>query len=186
MIIYTLLIIFAVASRLLPHLPNFTPITALALFTSVTALERKSQKERLLAYALPIVSLLISDLIIGFYTWPVMVSVYLGFGIVSLIGIAIRKYNRFTYYILASILGSVIFYLVTNAAVWAFTPMYVKSLSGLMESYTAALPFLRNSFLGDLTYTFVIFGLYEIARSKIKDQRLRINTIKLKEEMWLS
>ena len=51
--------------------------------------------------------------------------------------------------------------MVTNYAVWQFSPWYEKSLAGLLESYTLALPFFRNTLLGDLFYSAVLFGAYE-------------------------
>ena len=63
--------------------------------------------------------------------------------------------------LLGSLAGSVIFYLVTNWAVWAFGTYYPANLGGLLESYNMALPFFRNSLLGDIAYTTVLFGLYE-------------------------
>lgn len=162
--VYLLLAILAVASRLLPHAANVAPIGALALFIGATALAFKSKNERIAAYTLPIVALAISDVMIGLYSWQVMASVYVGFAITIGLGLLVRKSYHWSTIAAASLAGSVIFFLLTNAAVWAFTPMYAKDFSGLLASYTAALPFFRNSLVGDIVYTGVLFGAYELAR----------------------
>ena len=63
--------------------------------------------------------------------------------------------------------ASVIFFVVTNAAVWAFTPLYAHTLAGLMQSYTMAIPFFKNSLAGDLGYTAVLFGAMELFRYRL-------------------
>lgn len=163
MLPYLILTVLAVATRLLPHPANVAPIGALALFLGATALNEQNGAKRTVSLAVPIVALFLSDLLLGFYTWEVMVSVYVGFGLTLLLGLLVRKFYRLESVVAASILGSIIFFLLTNAAVWAFTPMYDKSLTGLIQSYTMALPFFRNSLLGDLMYSAVLFGVYEYA-----------------------
>lgn len=162
--IYSLLVFLAAISRLLPHLPNVAPIGGLALFTGTTALDAKTKQSRIVAFALPIAALLISDVFIGFYAWQVMVAVYLGFLLTAGLGLLVRKHYNWATIAVASVAGALIFFLLTNAAVWAFTPMYSKDLTGLLNSYIAALPFLRNSLLGDLAYTGILFGSYEAAK----------------------
>ena len=67
---------------------------------------------------------------------------------------------------LSSISGSLIFFLVTNFGVWISGAMYPKSLFGLIECYTLALPFFGNSLVGDLVYCTVLFTSYSLAFSK--------------------
>jgi hypothetical protein len=172
MLISTLLIFLATLARLLPHPANFAPIGGLALFTGATALYQRSLFGRLLAFVLPLVALLVSDAIIGFYSWQIMIAVYLGFGLTSLIGLIVHRYYSVPVIMAGSLASTVIFFLLTNAAVWAFTPMYAKDLTGLIESYVMAIPFFRNSLLGDLSYTGLLFGVYELAQRKISISNL--------------
>lgn len=162
--IYALLIILAVFSRLIPHPANVAPIAGLALFAGATGLTYQTKQGKILAYSLPLIALLVSDALISFYTWQVMVSVYLGFLFTVGLGLLVRKYYALGTIILASLIGSIVFFLLTNAAVWAFTPMYAKTFAGLIESYTMAIPFFRNSLIGDLIYTVGLFGAYELAK----------------------
>jgi hypothetical protein len=60
--------------------------------------------------------------------------------------------------ITAMISCSLIFFVATNFAVWAFSGMYPLTWQGLVQCYTAALPFLDKTVLGDLFWTAVLFG----------------------------
>lgn len=140
-----LLITFAVVailSRLIPHMPNFTAVTATALFAG------RFFNRKALAYALPLAVMIISDMFLGFYT--ISLFVYASFALVVLIGQLSRKMNLFT--VLAS---SLAFFALSNFGVWILA--YPKTIEGFMACYTAALPFLRASILGDLFYAAVLY-----------------------------
>ena len=68
--------------------------------------------------------------------------------------------------VLASLSGSTIFYLISNFGVWAFSPMYAKTLTGLVQCYSLALPFYGTSLMGDLVYSAILFGAYQLVFSK--------------------
>ena len=147
-------LVFSFAARFLEHAPNFVPIGALALWSGVY-LRRK--------YSLfvPLLVMLASDLIIGFYDWKVMLSVYSGFAIMALLGWWVKREKSVDNIILASLAGALFFYITTNFAVWATSAWYPHNLYGLLSSYTLALPFFRSSLMGDLFYGAVLFGVYE-------------------------
>jgi hypothetical protein len=90
--------------------------------------------------------------------------VWLSFVLVGLIGLVVRKRKNPATVILGSLAGSIVFYLVTNWAVWAFGTMYAPNFGGLLESYVRAIPFFRNTLLGDLVFTGLLFGAYEAIR----------------------
>ncbi|MDP2709568.1 MAG: hypothetical protein Q8O93_06055 [bacterium] len=148
------LIALGIASRFLPHPANFAPIGAIAIFAGLY-LPKKW------AIVLPLAAMFFSDLFIGFYAWPIMASVYASLIVMGLIGLAIRKNKKLSTVLGGTILGSVIFYLLTNGAVWAFGTLYPPTAAGLLQSYYMAIPFFRNSLLGDLFYTGVLVGAYE-------------------------
>lgn len=156
-IVPLLLVIFAISMRLFPHPANVTPITALALFGSAYLPKR-------VGLVLPIIALLISDYFIGFYG-TTMYFVYGSFLLAGLIGLYIRKHKTVVTVIGGSLLSSVLFFLITNFAVW-FDPrsFYSADLSGLLLSYTAGLPFFRNSLAGDLFFSGLFFGGYELLK----------------------
>lgn len=147
------IIIFAVLLRLFPHLPNVAPIAAMALFGGVY-LNKKY------ALLIPVIAMFISDFFLGFH--PSMPMVYGSFLLTGLLGLAIkRKKNAYTI-LGGSLASSLIFFLLTNMNYWYATALYPKTFSGFIASYTNALPFFRNTILGDLLYNGIFFGSYEL------------------------
>ena len=155
-IIFLILVIFGAAFRLLPHPWNFTPIAAIALFSGVYF----GKKYALLA---PISAMFFSDIFLGFYNLKLMILVYGSFILISLIGILIRKKKNLKTILVGSLSASILFFLITNFAVWQFTSWYPKTLSGLIQCFILALPFFRNTLFGDLFYTGILFSAYELA-----------------------
>ena len=160
-ILAVLFIIIGVGLRFAPHFPNFSPIAAIALFGGVY-LPRK------IALILPLAALMISDLFIGTYEILLMASVYSSFILCVLIGFWLKKHKKMI--LGGAILGSISFFIVTNFAVWAFTPWYAKSISGLVQCYLMALPFFRMTLLGNLFYVTAFFGAYEIVEIWIREK----------------
>ncbi len=148
-----LLIALGALARLLPHAPNFAPIAAIALFGGLY-LPRKM-------FFIPLAAMFLSDLVIGFYSWPIMATVYGCFAIAFLVGQVVKKQKNFRNIFGSTIFNSLLFFVLTNFAVWAFGTMYTHNLSGLATSYVAAIPFFRNTLLGDLTYVTLLVGGYE-------------------------
>ena len=152
-------VIFAAAFlRLLPHWPNFTPISAIALFGG-TYIGRKH-----LALIIPLAAMLLSDLLLGLH--QTMLAVYISFAFIVGIGFMLRKRVSVFTVVSASIVSSLVFFLVTNFAAWQSGMMpYAMNFNGLIEAYAAGLPFLSNGILGDLFYNTVFFGgFYFIAQ----------------------
>ena len=136
--------LIAILFRLFPHLPNFTPVTAIALFGGLYFSSRK------MTYLVPIFIMALSDVFLGFH--PISLFVYTAFLLVSFIGTQTNKPSIYTI-----LLGSLSFFIVTNFGVWLIG--YPKTWTGLIECYTLALPFFRNSLLGDFFYSgILIFG----------------------------
>ncbi len=150
------IILFASLMRLVPHFPNFTPVAAIALFGGAY-LGRKP-----VALIVPLLALFISDIFLGFHN--MMIPVYIGFAMIVLLGSLMRNRVRVPYIIGGSLAGSLIFFLITNFAVWAFTPYYPPTIQGLITSYTMAIPFFHAGLLGDLFYNTVFFGGFYLVR----------------------
>ena len=167
----------AVISRLIPHYPNFTPIESIALFGG-TYLAYKH-----LSYILPLVALYITDIILnntilrsyfpdqeGF----IWFSDYMIYSAVAIIGIAligkyIRKKIKPTTVLLGAGASSILFFIVSNFGVWISSPLYSKTLLGLVECYTMAIPFFTNSLLSTLVFSSVLYGIYEIIVNRYFD-----------------
>lgn len=156
LILALMLVVFGVFMRVIPHAWNFTPIVAIALFAGVY-LGR--------TYIVPIIvaTMLMSDIFLGFYSTPVMISVYGSFMLIGGLGLLLNRYKNFTTVVGTSIVSSTLFYLITNFAVWKFGALYPQTFDGLILSYTMALPFFRNMFVGDLVFVAILFGAYEFA-----------------------
>lgn len=154
-ILLALLIILGFSARLFPHPANVAPIGAIALFGGLYLPKRWG----ILA---PLAGLFLSDAIIGFYSAPMMIAVYGSFVLMGLIGMLVRKHKTVATVVGGTLAGSIAFFLITNAAVWAFGTMYPHNVAGLIESYTMALPFFRNSLIGDFFFVGILVGSYEL------------------------
>lgn len=142
-----MLLILGVASRLIPHPPNFTPVLAIGLFVGFAYPKIYS----------PIISLLImlaSDLILGF-SW-LTPAVYASFILCSFIGWKVKGAKSMA---LGGLVGSVAFFTITNFAVWC-TGLYPYNLVGLIECYVMAIPFFMNTLCSCLLYSGILFLLY--------------------------
>jgi hypothetical protein len=149
-LVVILFMLIAVIFRLFPHLPNFTPITAIALFGGLYFTNKK------MAYLVPLFIMALSDVFLGFHL--ISLFVYTAFLLVSFIGTKTKKPSVYTI-----LLGSLSFFIVTNFGVWLIG--YPKTWTGLIECYTLALPFFRNSLLGDFFYSgLMIFGYKFVER----------------------
>mgnify|MGYP001488463354 CR=1 FL=1 len=148
-----LLTILTVISRLIPHLPNFTPITAVSIFIFAYVSKRY--------FWIPILILLISDIFIGVYDIRLMLAVYLSFVLVGFLGYFLKNKRSILRILTVSLSGSVFFFLTTNFAVWIFSSWYEKDFVGLLNCYILGVPFFRNMILADFVYLFSFFYLSE-------------------------
>ena len=146
----TVFVLVAAASRLIPHPPNMTSITAIALFGGAYFSDKR------LAFLVPLAALFLSDLILGFYSH--MEVVYLSFALVVCIGIWLQKRRQILFITGAALASSVLFFLLTNFGVWALESLYPKTVAGLFACFVAAIPFFQNTLQGDLFFTAVFFG----------------------------
>lgn len=147
------LIIFAIAMfRLLPHPLNVSPVAAMALFGGAYFSDKR------VAFLVPFLALLLSDLILGLH--DTMVYVYAGFGLTVVIGFWISKNLNISRIALAAVGSSVLFFIITNFGAWFTSGLYPMTIDGLMQAYVAAIPFFQNSLLGNLVFTALLFGGY--------------------------
>ncbi len=158
-----LLLLIGIASRLIIHIPNFTPVVALALFSGAYLSKRA-------AVFFPLALMIISDLFIGLhetilFTWGSVAAI-------SIFGFWLRR-NRNPINILStSLFSAVFFFLVTNFGTWLMSNLYPRTLSGLQECFILAVPFFRATLVSTIVYSFAIFGLYELVAVGIKETKL--------------
>jgi hypothetical protein len=142
--------------RILPHPANFTPVMAVALFAGA-----KSDDIRI-AFLLPLLAMLLSDLVIGFHS--TMLFVYAGMALAVTLGLLLRRRSGFVPVAAATLAGSLGFFVVSNFGAWLQSPaLYSRDWSGLVAAYIAAIPFYQNSFLSDAVFTALLFGGWALA-----------------------
>ncbi|MGQ0550658.1 MAG: DUF6580 family putative transport protein [Armatimonadota bacterium] len=152
-------ILAAAASRVIPHPPNVTPIAAMALFGGAQFADRR------LAFLVPLSAMFLSDLVIGLH--QLLPIIYACFALIVCLGFWVRPRKSVFRIAGATLAGSVLFFIVTNFGVWAMGSLYPKTLEGLVASYVAAIPFFRNTLLGDALYSAALFGGFALVESVV-------------------
>ena len=155
------LIIVGILSRLIVHVPNYTPVLSVALFSGVYLNKRY-------AIAAPLMLMIVSDLILGWhdtiaYTWGSMV-------LIALIGVWGKNYKNIAFVVVASVISSILFFVVTNFGSWLV--LYPRTLRGFVECYAAAIPFFKSTLVSTLLYSCAMFGVYELVASRVRNTRL--------------
>jgi hypothetical protein len=160
---------------LLPELPNFSPLSAVAFCGGLFL-------PGILAWIVPISVLVVSDLalamLIGypafssaqFVSWACILAVV---GIGRLLSKASFSTPRF----FSALIGSgLLFYLVTNTAAWIGNPSYPRGLGGLWMSLTTGLPgfppswiFYRNALVSDLIFGALLVAVWSLARRVVRE-----------------
>ena len=141
-------VLLGVFTRVIPHPPNMTAIGAIALFSGTFFFDRR------LAFILPTIILLLSDLLLGFQ--PIL-SVYVSFLIIVSLGFILSKKHTTISIINMSLLASLIFFIITNFSVFVSSALYPKTVIGLIECYTLAIPFFLNTLIGNVVYSLIMF-----------------------------
>jgi hypothetical protein len=157
------MIAIAAASTLLPHPPNFTPLAAIALFLGAQLNDRRA------AFAITLGALLVRDTIIGFHS--LMPFVYACYALNICLGVWIRSDQKLWRIAVVSVVGSTIFFFVTNFAVWALLGTFPQTGTGLVACYVAGIPYFRNTIASDLFYSLAMFGAFAFAQTRIPSLR---------------
>lgn len=160
------LVAVGVTGRLLPHAWNFAPIVAIGLFAGAYLGKR-------FAFIVPVLAMVISDAFIGFYGWKLNLTVYAAMALSGAIGLYLRRRKNPLSITAGAVAGSTLFFLVTNGAVWYLGSSYPPGLDGLLASLVAGLPFFRNAVVGDVWYSLVLFGVYELALITVRALKRR-------------
>jgi hypothetical protein len=167
-IVLVIMIVLAAATRLVPplvapwmNLWNFTAIGAMCLF-GAAYFHRKS-----IAFAVPMAALLLSDVILttmlyGFKEINVISFSYVLFGLTTLLGMALRGRVTFLNVTAAAVIASAGFFLLSNLHVWLSGHGESMKDVTLLSTYIAGLPFAKNMLLGNLFFSGVLFGGYEL------------------------
>jgi hypothetical protein len=152
------MILAATAARLIPHPPNFSPIAAMALFGGAAFADKRA------AFLMPLAGLFLSDLVLGFYT--ITPVVYGSFAVIVCLGLWVRRRRSVGRIAGAAVMGGLLFFVITNFAVWAMGHLYPQTLAGLVACYVAAIPFFQNTLLSNLFYSALLFGGLALAENR--------------------
>ena len=158
----TIMIVAAAFSRLVTnyfHVWNFTPLIAMSLFSGAMINDKR------FAFLIPLAAMILSDLFLGFYEG--ILAVYGALLLITLFGFVLQNRISALNVILGSLGASAIFFLVTNFALLYPTILYPHTLQGVIASYTAGIPFLKNAVIGDVIYSGILFGGYELVIRKL-------------------
>jgi len=129
--------------RLIPHPPNLTPMLAAAIFAPYVI------NDRWTAIAVPLMAMFIADVFIGLH--PYMLWVYGSIALSTFISMQLQK--SYISLALMTLISSIMFFLITNFAVWIMWDYYPNTLEGLIMCYTMAIPFFQNTLFGTVIYT---------------------------------
>lgn len=165
------LILIVALSRLIPAMHNFSPLGALGLF-GAAFFKRKS-----LAFIIPIAAIWLSDVLVNniLYAsyYPSFTWFYDGFYwqygsylLIALIGLFIFKKVNTGRVVVGALAATALFFLVSNFGAWVSSPLYPKTLPGLMTCYAAGIPFIKGTLLGNLLYSGVLFGSFVLLQKK--------------------
>ncbi len=159
-----LLVFFGALSRLLPHPPNAVALGAVALYAG-------ARLPRRLALAVPIAAMALSDFFLDFGTGRpaftlVRAADYAAFAAIVWLGRARGRTARPLGLAGLSVAGSILFFLVSNTAVWLSDDLYAKTPAGLGLCLVAAIPFFGRTLAADLAGTAVLFGADALSRRR--------------------
>jgi len=169
-----LMIVAAGAFRLVSYkypyvLSNFTPVGAIALFGGAYFTDKWK------AYLVPLLTLFLSDIALNYlYTSKLVfysdsLWMYLCFAIMVFIGSLIKKATIVSV-ALAALVSVAIHWLITDLP-WLYGNLYPHTLAGYGQSLIAAIPFEKNMLFGDALFGLILFGGFELAKSKYSTLR---------------
>lgn len=168
LLIITGLLVFGIGWRLIPHLPNFAPIGAIAITAGMIFKWRK-------ATMIPLISIIVSDLVIGLYQG--FLWTWLSVAIIPIAGLMARSLPIIWRIPIGALSASLIFFVISNFGVWVSSGMYSHTLVGLAECYTMALPFLRNTIISDLYFTSILIAAFEYGSIRLKIQQTKLHDV---------
>jgi hypothetical protein len=171
------LIIVVALARLIPNMPNFSPMAAIALFCA--AHFNKLWK----AILVTLFATFVSDVILnntiyssmnnGFtFFYDGFILQYIAYAVIALMGSTFFININKTKVIGGSLATTLVFFIISNFGAWISLPFYSKDIAGLMSSYAAGLPFLKNTLLSDLFYTSLLFVAYYLLQNRFAALRL--------------
>jgi hypothetical protein len=155
-----LIIVLAVLTRFIPHLPNFSPVYGALLFGGANLKKRDS-------VWFPVLLLGASDVVLTDFIyhmgigWGELIQMA-AFASITMTGWILRNHFtawRFTW---ACFAGPTAFYLISNLGVWFGFHSYPVTWDGLVACYVAAIPFYGRSLASTVLFAGILFALQQL------------------------
>jgi hypothetical protein len=155
-ILYIFIILLsAVIIRCLPHPPNFSPILS---FTIITLLLTNSI---LTSFLLSFTALIISDFFLGYYS-GIFYNYLNYFFIIFFIKLLVKNnYFNFKNIFKISSISSFLFFISSNMIYWLLSPIYEKSIEGLISCYFFAIPFFPSTYFSTVIFSSILYYVYK-------------------------
>jgi hypothetical protein len=145
-------------SRLIPHPPNFTPIISIAILSPLFF------NKNIISLSVLILGMFVTDIFLGIYSN--MIFIYLAIVLIFYFSKSFFKLDSFKKIILCSFFSSLIFFIVTNFAVWSFNGLYSKNLEGLIACYLLAIPFFHNTLISTMLFSSITYFVFYKLKGK--------------------
>jgi hypothetical protein len=162
---------------------SYTPIGAMGLFGG--AYFTNSWK----AFAFPLITLLASDLIINYVVFDGKYGImyngwYIIYGIfmlIVLLGKWMLQNITIKNVVLASVIAALGHWLIADFTVWigggtdlrTMAPL-TRDWAGLIQCYAQGFPFMKHFLIGNLVYSIILFGGFELAQIRFPVLKLKV------------
>ena len=150
---------------------NFAPVAALGLFSGAMV------KDKRYAFLFAILAQLCGDIYFqlftdtpGFYGIS-QIFTYIGLVAVTALGFALKQPKALSIFGF-TLAASVIFFIVSNFGHFAHG-WNGYSGSGLVKTYVDALPFFKNSLIGDMAGSIILFGAYHLLQLSLSAKMVK-------------
>jgi len=148
---------------------NFSSIGAVALFGGAYF------KDNLKAFAFPLLSLFLSDLILSATIFSKYSSgflyegwywTYIAFALMVLVGRIMLKNVNIINLLASTLVIVLIHWIVSDIGVWYHNPAYTQDIAGFWTCLVKAIPFEIRFLEGTVIYGALLFGAFEILKAK--------------------
>ena len=161
------MIVLCVVFRVIPHPPNVAPVGAMAVLAGRTLPRR-------FAIVTVVIAMFIADALLAWLHGYPLISwvtpfVYAGFVVQALVGRALRRVRGGA--IVAALLGSCAFFILTNFGVWAAGGLYPHTPAGLSLCFITAIPFFGPTVASDLIWTVALSLAYKALARRLTSPR---------------
>lgn len=166
-------------------LANLTPIGAMALFGGHYFSDARK------AFTLPLLTLFISDVVVMKLFYPEFTNgllydgwmwTYLAFALMVLIGKAIKRVSVKSVFV-SAFAAALAHWIISDFGVWMAGRIdistglpFTRDAEGLFRCYVLAIPYFKYTLAGNLLYSAILFGSFEIARLRIAGLSLTPST----------